>query len=466
MPSLFHKNIRFITVILLGLLMLTYVKLRYLSDPADVDHKNKDGIIAKPSNLQPIPTTAPTLRPKKPTSKDKPTAAAAADKKPSTKPSSGKASSPKQPSPSKNEPSSSPPSVKEQPSANDDATSTRPTQKPTRRPTRRKTNSTIPIQRTKIKLPSSSSKRTKDDFVEESCALESAEWYPNVTASSWQQRAPYVVLAGTMEAGIPSVTRRLAQHSHVMQNRHSNFFLPKQFRYYLTVGGKPKVWSARQHLLAKDYHIKELKNDVEMKAMDASTSYLFWSTTVPQQLFCTCPWTKVIVMLRNPLDRLVAHHQAATSLGLKVKLEDWVEEDLESLRDAGVNHKSSSMSNSSTAWETYLSSVKREGPIGRGLYHIQLQQWLTVLQQLSKLEDDVLILNYDDWKRHPDVVWDEILSFLQLSPDTKVSLPNPSNLTAAASTMMDETLRKQLLKFYKPYNQKLYKLLGWDPVWD
>ena len=229
----------------------------------------------------------------------------------------------------------------------------------------------------------------------------------------------------------------------------------------MTKESKPKVWSARQHMYAKDYHVKELKKNTTLKAMDSSTGYLFWSTTVPQQLLCSCPWTKVIVMLRNPVDRLAAQYQSAVSMGLDIGIEAWITEDLELLKKAGVAGGSSTVKNTDS-WPAYLASARGDAPIGRGMYEIQLQNWLAVMAKMDKL-DHILILNHDDWKRHPTKVWQQILEFLELPPETSVSLPSSSE---PVHPKMDATLRKNLLKYYKPYNEKLYNLLGWEKVWD
>ena len=101
------------------------------------------------------------------------------------------------------------------------------------------------------------------------------------------------------------------------------------------------------------------------------------------------------------------------------------------------------------------------------MYDIQLRQWLSVLHEMDKL-DDILILNYEDWRRSPTQVWTRILEFLNLPEEISSKLPLASEPVAPTldGTTMDISLRKKLIKYYKPHNRKLYDLLGWDRVWD
>jgi hypothetical protein len=177
-------------------------------------------------------------------------------------------------------------------------------------------------------------------------------------------------------------------------------------------------------------------------------------------------------MLRNPIDRIAAHYQSSTAMGMKMPLADWIEADLELLLDAGVTSK---VTTTKESWSSYLTLARGNGPVGRGLYNIQLTSWIETMMDMSdtKVKDDLLVLNYDDWKRQPQEVWNQVLTFLKLPPDTAISLPMA--ITGDASTtaptidnnpIMDASLRKKMKKYFSPYNKKLFDLLGWDAaVW-
>ena len=160
------------------------------------------------------------------------------------------------------------------------------------------------------------------------------------------------------------------------------------------------------------------------------------------------------------------------------------------------------------SWSQYLKLIRGDAPLGRGLYEIQLLQWIRVLSQTNKW-NDVLILNYDDWKQAPQQSWQRIVEFSNLYPledpngnnssinngenfsspslttwmvSSKRFVKSNATMASAASrprgsgssattmttvtTTLDAALREKLIQYYKPHNKRLYRLLGWDAVWD
>ena len=537
MPVLFHRHLRTICILLLFFIALSTLKLGHLSDPADVDTKSANASIRKPTGASKAATTSTTAST---TSTASPITTESTSPSPAPIDNTAQTSSErKQETPTAtltNHPVSAevstvtaqPTTIATTTESSTESSIARITGLPTP-PNRTKhtstaststyltnasmaTNSTdslgtiVPpavIQQTRLNYKPNSDANAigrNRTFVDEYCALEGAEWFPSTPETKWHQRAPYFVIAGSLEAGVPSITKRLAQHSQLLEHQHPPFFLAKNFKPFLAAATsavssslssstttttmtmtmtykKPKILSARQYLYNMAYYTaKDLKNknNTLLKAFDASTGYLFWSSTVPINLLCTCPWTKIIVVLRNPVDRLMAHYQSAGRLGLKIGIEAWMEADLKLLKDTIATMPSSSTASSSASWwSTYLSLIRDDAPIGRGIYEIQLRQWLSVLDKMGKL-DDILILNYEDWRRSPSLVWTRILDFLQLPEEFPSNLPNASEPVppfldgdgTTASSSMDPSLRKKLIKYYKPYNRKLYDLLGWDQVWD
>jgi hypothetical protein len=302
---------------------------------------------------------------------------------------------------------------------------------------------------------------SRQDFVEEHCSVELAQWIPDKPDFRWQKRAPYVIIAGALEAGVPSLTKRLLQHPSFLENRetYQHFFLYKNFRYFLTLPGKPKIWSARQHLYAKGYHAKDLKRNSSLHVLDSATSYLFWSDDTPRHVYCTVPWAKIIVLLRNPVDRLFAQYQSAWNLGLRLDLATWIQQDWDFLKESGVGGPMSDLD----AWKLYLAGAKGEAPVGRGLYAPQLQQWLSVVPL-----DQILVMSYEDWRLHPQTVWQRVLDFLGMDDSDLVSLPEPAEPSAALGKLFEDYRqeRRLLQRFYKQYNEKVYKMLDWQRIWD
>ena len=117
------------------------------------------------------------------------------------------------------------------------------------------------------------------------------------------------------------------------------------------------------------------------------------------------------------------------------------------------------------AYALYMQFVK-EGPVGQGLYEIQLRHWLAALQALGRdLNTSVLILRYEEWKSNPQGVLQHIIDFLGLpSRDTVIRNLQLVDQSLASKEMDPET-RAQLETIYAPFNKKLYQMLGWQEVW-
>merc|ERR1711957_827301 len=93
------------------------------------------------------------------------------------------------------------------------------------------------------------------------------------------------------------------------------------------------------------------------------------------------------------------------------------------------------MMETEAAWKEYT-RLGTHAPIGRGLYVIQLQQWM------NTFKGDILVLQREKMA---------------------------TNKGEYKSRVLNSTTRKMLEELYDPYNQDLYQLLGgnnWVDVWD
>ena len=329
----------------------------------------------------------------------------------------------------------------------------------------------------------------RDLFAEMYCQLEGTnDWLP-ADQTSWKWRAPAAVMAGSHATGIRTLMAQLVQrNNHVLPTRHSSnvqFFQSHAFKKFMTRQGKVNVATARQRMWSRNYPVKALESNDNTITIDATEGYLFHSTTVPIRLLCTCPWIKLIVILRNPVDRLWEHYQEfRKNHNLRVSLEDWIAADLQILQKVGLiqDPKNNSIDKMTVdedeAYALYLQTAM-EGPIGHGLYEIQLRQWLVALQAMGRdLKTSVLILRLEEWETNPNGMIQHVVEFLGLPPNntTRTTKNNTTTTTTTnrqlqlvyksqGSSFMDPDTRLKLETLYAPFNNKLYHMLGWQDVW-
>jgi hypothetical protein len=321
------------------------------------------------------------------------------------------------------------------------------------------------------------------------------EWYPNQNETMWQRRAPSAMIIGAKYSGTNVVAAWLQQHSNIFTIPHASLeadshrfvFTTSFASKYVDANEKTRVSAARARLFARDYPVSRLQRKSELRAVDVVPSYLFHATILPRRLFCISPWVKLLVVLRNPVDRTWAHYVAAVRHhNLRTSFEDWIHHDIESLEGFGLFNLSSSTSQESqlkaqdTAWYSYTEQAGT-GPIGRSLYVIQLRQWFQAIRAVGMLPQDVLsLVRTEDIQSHPREFLQKILrQVFNLKPeDAMESLPAdpysdrlvvprvaeprrkppPGSRNEITRTLSDET-RQFLEHFFAKYNKGLANLL-------
>lgn len=226
-----------------------------------------------------------------------------------------------------------------------------------------------------------------------------------------------------------------------------------------------------------DKGMKRLQSNTRLVAIDDSPRYMFWSDRVPARILCVAPWAKILAILRNPIDRAYSHYNMKRLHGRAKKrrsrlptFEEWIEMDLALLKETGVIQDKMSQQDFAgsdeemEAWKAYTRRGKH-APLGRGLYAIQLRHWFKAYEAAGKSRSDFFIIQSERLKTDKSGVFEEVQQFLGLEQH-ELEKENEPNTGSYIAEMSKET-REKLEKFYEPYNQELYELLGkeWEGAW-
>lgn len=377
---------------------------------------------------------------------------------------------------------------------------------------------------------------TARNFADTHCDLTNLKdeaWYPSGPEDSWQQRAPYLIVAGVWNAGVNQLTKALLKHPQIDLAKTDGFFLPKQFKKYYniqsndkTVGTKNetgsnfnvKVHAARERMYAQVYSKSTFReknsNDEESPpavmvdddtknstknqhvAMDVSPGLVFYAHKTSHSILCTAPWAKIVVLLRNPIDRLYRQWSySVTHLHLNLSLEDWMAQEMKALQNSGVIRSSNETDKGQAtseakeemvvsekdAWEKYQ-LVRTSGSIGRSLYVLQLEEWMDAFVSAGKTpSEEMIIITTEDIEENPEHEYAELVRFLGLTPLNDIPSINGDdgndNVAVALgkslqekpdTTSMTRETRRMLRGFFKPYNKRLTQLLtsnGFEGDW-
>ena len=306
-------------------------------------------------------------------------------------------------------------------------------------------------------------------FTDQWCDLTNAVWYPTLASQTWRLRAPYFMLPGAKKSGTTSLASYIMQHPLVERARTKElqFFMNRNFRLeYVDENRKTLVRKARQKMYEMEYHSSVLMADKSKISFDATPGYLFFSAMLPQRILCVTPWIKLLLILRNPVDRAYSNHAYVTRMtGMKIEFEKWLEHDLEALKTAGILDATTE-EEEDARWPEYL-KLAGEGPIGRGLYDIQIRQWTKALADAGRdPTTQIHIVRSEDMHVNKDGEYRKVLHFLGL-PYVPMKNEDEKVVSDYQHPMKNET-RNMLEALFEPYNKKLYKRLGgdWEGFWD
>jgi hypothetical protein len=314
-----------------------------------------------------------------------------------------------------------------------------------------------------------------------------------ITNMSWQRRAPYAILLGVMKGGTHAVTASLWEHPQVARTGHWEMHFFNSPRVIRTEAGGIDQWQTRQNY-ARSF-LKAIPNfptstttqedttnasDNVTIAFESSPRYLLNSDCIPDMIMCVTPWVKLFAILRNPIERAESHYRflddsRRTSDKRMVNWDTWIQHDLRLLEESGVLQAiNKSKEEEHLAWKAYQRGRSNSQMIvGRGLYVIQLEQYLLAMDRVGKPRSELLVLQSEAFRDHRQEEYNRLLHFLNLPPhrlrnltDEHVTNNGGGGGLEKLSTPMPASIMKQLQELYQPYNERLYKLLGWESVWD
>ena len=181
-----------------------------------------------------------------------------------------------------------------------------------------------------------------------------------------------------------------------------------------------------------------------------ATPYALFHPLAPRRLREIAPEAKLIVLLRNPVDRAYSHYLLERARGDEL-LDFSVALDAEPdrLRDeeAKLSHDPTYRS---TAHQHYSYAA-------RGDYAPQLERWFELFPR-----EQLLIVRSEDLYRRGAETFARVAGFLGIEPETRAPFA-AHNQTSGPP--LDRRIRARLSRHFAPLNARLADLLGWDPGW-
>jgi len=256
---------------------------------------------------------------------------------------------------------------------------------------------------------------------------------------------PNFIIFGVSRSGTTSLYQYLSQHPNiepcaVKEPRYFDVYYDRGVNWYKM--NFPSKF--QKFVFTKIKHKKFITGE-------ASGAYL-QNPHAPKRIRNLDPNMKLILLLRNPVDRAFSHYIRKMKNGSeKLSFEEAIEQ--EKSRIEGEQEKMEKN-------EKYYSPIYHSlAYITTGLYVIRLKHWLKYFSMKQ-----ILILENGEFLRDPEKVYNQAIEFLDL-PTWKLSKYKKFS-KQRLSLEMDSKTREKLLDYCKPFNEELYSLIGKKFDWD
>ncbi len=281
----------------------------------------------------------------------------------------------------------------------------------------------------------------------------STQTYREMTSSI--RCMPDFLIIGAQRCGTTSLYYYLTEHPNIGPSS------VKEVHFFDDAFTKGIRWYRAQFPTTLQKYYSEHIRRYDFFTGEATPSYLF-HPHAPKRIVQILPKVKLIVLLRNPVDRAYSHYWLRTTLGDETStFEDAIRAEQE--RIVGEQEKL-------LVDEHYRDTYRRFSYLTRGMYVAQLQRWMSYYPR-----EQFLILKSEDFYRDPGGVTKQVLQFIGVPAEVVKISKEYKQYRLGRKTgyrnkekppTLDPKIRKYLLDYFKPHNARLYQLLGRDFGWD
>ena len=255
---------------------------------------------------------------------------------------------------------------------------------------------------------------------------------------------PDFLVIGAAKAGTSSLYYYLIEHPNVAPARR------EEVHYYDLNFTRGRDWY-RAHFPLRAYRSFERRVRGREIIVGEATPYYMFHPTSPDRIAAALPKVKVIVLLRNPIDRAYSqftheYRNRRETLDFEDALaaeEERLAGEAERLRREPAYQ--------SVAWQ-------RHSYLARGRYAEQLEVWRERIPA-----ERMLVLSAEEFLEHTGELFGQVTRFLGIP---EYQLPEYPRHNAFRYDPMSPQTRAELVEYFRPHNARLYDLLGRDFGWD
>jgi hypothetical protein len=254
---------------------------------------------------------------------------------------------------------------------------------------------------------------------------------------------PNFLVLGAQKAGTTSLHRYLSEHPAVLQAS------VKEVRYFNRFYANGEAWYLAHFPLALRGAAVRRRIGVRPAVGESSAVYLF-DPRVPARVHAFDPAMRLVVLLRDPVERAYSHYQMEVRWGRETlpfdEALDREEAELPVLLGRAV----------ADPLDTSDGGFPRSY-LGRGRYAEQLERWLALFPR-----EQLLVETSDDLLESPRDVMQRVAAHLDIPAHDAPSYPLEG---VRPYPPLDDALRDRLASAFVSDNRRLEELLGRELGW-
>ena len=256
-------------------------------------------------------------------------------------------------------------------------------------------------------------------------------------------RKPDFLIIGAQKAGTTSLHEHLCAHPRVAGAPE------KEVHYFDNQHARGAQWYLSRFPSRARLFLRGLRAGGRVACGESTPMYLF-HPLAPQRIAELLPDARLIVLLRDPVQRAYSHYRHNRREGWEpLPFEEAIAREPERLQPA-----LDSLRADPDRLDTRLHAFSY---LARGRYLEQLLRYEALFPR-----ERILILSSEEYFSDPQRVYAETLRFLGLPP---FALPAPA-LNRGDGADLAPATRERLREYFRPHNEALFAHLGRRFAWD
>ena len=251
---------------------------------------------------------------------------------------------------------------------------------------------------------------------------------------------PDFIIIGSMKCGTTSLYYDICEHPCVSAAAYDEIgFFDSNFHLGLN-------WY--RSMFPTKGQIDDVRRKEGVAITGEDTPFYFWNPIAAKRIQKILPNIKLIIILRNPIDRAYSEYQDLVSReSNSPSFETFIENEINTRKKGIIITE-----------ENFEIFNQNDSYLLKGIYVDQLKIWTKLFPK-----EQIITLSTESLNSEPTASMESVFQYLNL-PDYKIK--NIQHQKQKKYTPMDSQTRKLLIEFFKPHNERLFKFIGKKFDWE